>query len=101
MGRARRIRHYYWPMPLSQLLQASRSNAPLNLRFENQISNQNGTSFNYALTRVPVPKDIVGGATVDPTAIQSISETSQAFLAMDVNNWNDNKMQEWTVNDRT
>ena len=45
---------YYWPMPLAQLLQSARSNAPLNLRFENQITNQNGTSFNYALTHVPL-----------------------------------------------
>ena len=26
---------YYWPMPLSQILQASRTNPPLNLRFAN------------------------------------------------------------------
>ena len=44
---------YYWPMPLAQLLQSARSNAPLNLRFVNELSNQNGTSFNYALTHVP------------------------------------------------
>ena len=88
---------YYWPMPLAQLLQSARSNAPLNLRFVNNISNQNGTAFNHALTSVPTASDMVGGATVDPTAIQSISKTSQSFLAMDVNNWNDNRMQEWTV----
>ncbi len=59
---------YYWPMPLAQLLQSARSNAPLNLRFVNELSNQNGTSFNYALTHVPAPTDMVGGATVDPNA---------------------------------
>ena len=34
---------------------------------------------------------------MDPEGVQSISRNSQSFLAMDVNNWNDNRMQEWTV----
>ena len=63
----------------------------------NNISNQNGTFFNYALTRAPIAQDFVGVATVDPNSIQSISANSQQFQAMDVNSWKDNKMQEWTV----
>ncbi len=87
---------YYWPMPLAQLLQSARSNPPLNLRFENSISNKNGASFNYDLTHVPADEDKIGIATVDPTSTQSIPSSSRSFLAMDVNNWKDDKMQEWT-----
>lgn len=87
---------YYWPMPLSQLLQTSRTNAPLNLRFQNSIADQNGTNYNYALTHAPAATDKVGGATVDINTPQGISAASQSFLAMDVNHWNDDKVQEWT-----
>ncbi len=87
---------YYWPMPLSQLLQSMRTNAPLNLRFQNSIADQNGANYNYALTSVPAATDKVGGATVDVTTVQGISQSSQSFLAMDVNHWNDDKVQQWT-----
>ena len=87
---------YYWPMPLSQILQSARVNAPLNLRFQNSIADQNGTYFNYALTNVPQATDKVGGAIVDPNSKQGISSRSQSFFAFDPKNWNDNKAQEWT-----
>ena len=88
---------YYWPMPLAQLLQSARSNPPLNLRFANSIADQNGTQFNYALSHTPTAQDKVGVATVDPTSVQGISQSSQSFLAMDVDKWNDDRVQEWTV----
>jgi TonB dependent receptor len=33
---------YYWPMPLAQILASSRTNPPLNLRFQTDYSNLNG-----------------------------------------------------------
>lgn len=85
---------YYWPMPLSQLLQSMRVNPPLNLRYQNSIADANGTNGVYALSSVPAPTDMLGGgATVTPTP-----PSSGAFLfqAMDVRNWSDNKSQQWT-----
>src|SRR5581483_6970080 len=35
---------YYFPMPLSQILQAMRVNPPLNLRYQNSIDDLNGTN---------------------------------------------------------
>jgi hypothetical protein len=88
---------YYFPMPLSQLLQSMRSNPPLNLRYENDVDSNQGTNGNYSLTVVPASSDTLGAggsATVSPSAVSS---SSQSFLAMDVNRWADNKIQEWTA----
>jgi Carboxypeptidase regulatory-like domain len=86
---------YFWPMPLSQLLQSMRSNPPLNLRYVNSIASANGANGVYALSNVPAATDMLGGgATVSPVPPSS---GSYSFLAMDVNHWSDNKAQEWTV----
>ncbi|HZU25581.1 MAG TPA: TonB-dependent receptor, partial [Bryobacteraceae bacterium] len=85
---------YFWPMPLSQLLQSMRSNPPLNLRYVNSIGDANGTNGVYALSSVPAPTDMLGGgATVSPAPPSS---GAFSFLAMDVHHWSDNKAQEWT-----
>jgi hypothetical protein len=84
---------YYWPTPLSQILQTSRTNPPLNLRFENNVAIQNGNNYVYALSVVPAPTDYVGGATVSAT---SVSSSSQAFTPLDFRHWSDDKMQQYT-----
>ena len=87
---------YYWPMPLSQLLQTMRTNPPLNLVYQNSLDNANGNNGVYALTTVPNSSDLLGAggtATVSPAAVSS---SAQPFLAMDTNNWRDNQIQEWT-----
>lgn len=87
---------YYFPMPLSQILQSMRSNPPLNLRYQNSIDDLNGTNGVYSLTAAPSLSDKVGAggtATVSPSAV---SPGAQIFQAMDVNNWADNRIQEWT-----
>jgi hypothetical protein len=88
---------YYWTMPLSQILQSSRTNPPLNLRFENDLGSQNGTNFNYALKSRPAETDYIGKATVDVGSIVGISRTAQAMMPWDIHNWSDNKAQEWTL----
>ncbi len=86
---------YFWPMPLSQLLQSMRTNPPLNLRYQNSIADQNGTNGVYAYSNVPAATDkLGGGATVTPVPPSS---GAFRFLAMDVNHWSDNKAQEWTL----
>ena len=87
---------YFWPMPLSQLLQTMRINPPLNLRYQNDVDSLQGSNGVYSLTSVPSNSDMLGAsgsATVSPGGV---SRSAQPFLAMDVNNWSDNRMQEWT-----
>jgi hypothetical protein len=87
---------YYWPLPLSQILQSMRVNPPLNLRYQNNIDTLQGTNGVYSLTAIPNSNDMLGAggtATVPPGAVDS---SAQGFLALDAHNWNDNRMQEWT-----
>ncbi|MGI9073808.1 MAG: hypothetical protein ACR2JB_21390 [Bryobacteraceae bacterium] len=84
---------YYFPMPLSQILQSMRVNPPLNLRYVNSIDDLNGTNGVYALTVVPSATDKLGVASVSPSAVDA---SAQSFMAMDVHNWADNRIQEWT-----
>ena len=87
---------YYWPMPLSQILATMRIDPPLNLRYVNSVNDLQGTNGVYALTAVPSSADKLGSggtATVSPSAV---NRSAQGFLAMDNNNWADNRMQEWT-----
>ncbi len=87
---------YYWPMPLSQILQSMRTNPPLNLRYQNNVDTQEGNNGVYSLTRTPATSDMLGAggtATVAPGAVDS---SAQSFLALDANNWNDDRVQEWT-----
>lgn len=87
---------YYWTMPLSQLLQSSRTNPPFNLRFTNEISSQQGVNPLYALTNRPAANESLGTAKVSTEGIVNISRAAQAFMPWDVNSWSDNMAHEWT-----
>jgi hypothetical protein len=87
---------YYWPMPLSQVLQTMRTNPPLNLVYQNNVDTNNGGNGVYAQTAVPNSSDLLGSsgsATVSPSAVSS---SAQSFLALDASKWADDKVQEWT-----
>ena len=88
---------YYWPTPLSQVLQASRTNPPLNLNFVNHLDTANGTFFNRSLLIAPTPGDFLPNATVNVNGVQGISQTSQSMVIFDPHQWNDNRMQQYTV----
>ncbi|HJZ80166.1 MAG TPA: TonB-dependent receptor [Pyrinomonadaceae bacterium] len=85
---------YFWTMPLSQLLQAARTNPPLNLRFDNRASDRNAT-FNYPLIARPVGTDFIGGATVNTQGIVPISSAAQGIMVWDGRNWKDGRAQSW------
>ncbi|HSB18158.1 MAG TPA: TonB-dependent receptor [Bryobacteraceae bacterium] len=87
---------YYWPMPLSQILQSSRTNPPLNLRFENQIDNLNGKNWVYGLSSVPAATDYIGKATVNTEGIVELPSSAQGMMPWDIHAWSDNQMREWT-----
>src|SRR5262245_32931345 len=87
---------YFWTMPLSQLLQAARTNPPLNLRFTNDIYAKNST-FNYPLITRPGATDFIGGATVNTQGIVTISPAAQSIMVWDGRNWKDGRAQSWHV----
>jgi Carboxypeptidase regulatory-like domain/TonB dependent receptor len=89
---------YYWPMPLSQILQSSRVNPPLNLIFQTDYSNLNGAVPFYSLSHAPAPKDFIGQAIVDINhPSDSIRSTSVGIMPWDIHHWADDKMQNWTL----
>jgi outer membrane receptor protein involved in Fe transport len=86
---------YFWTMPLSQILQTSRTNPPLNLRFQNELDNLNGNEDFHALKHVPAADEFIGKATVDTTTIQGISSRAQSIMAWDARDWQDDHADEW------
>jgi hypothetical protein len=71
---------YYWTMPLSQILQTSRTNPPLNLRFTNAIADQNGAVPFYALKSVRGRTTSSGRPSVDTNGIIILSSNSQSMM---------------------
>lgn len=87
---------YFWTMPLSQLLQAARTNPPLNLRFQNSSYDRNAT-FNYPLIARPIASDFTGGVTVNTQGIVPLPSSAQTIMAWDGRNWRDGHAQSWHV----
>jgi hypothetical protein len=85
---------YYWTMPLSQILQTSRTNPPLNLRYTNQIGSFDGTS-SFAIRTVPRSDFFIGKATVDTNGVITLPTTAQSIMPWDVRDWTDDRMQAW------
>jgi hypothetical protein len=92
---------YFWPMPLSQILQSTRNNPPLNLRFQNdpysKASPPGFPDFSYPYVAVPAPEDYLPNATVPITGIQGISTRAQSATIWDGPNWTDSRAQNWNV----
>jgi len=84
---------YYWPMPLSQLLQTARTDPPLDLFFDNNIQTAQFTNNWHAYSSVPAANEYVGQAQVNSATAPS---GSQPFLPLDFRHWNDDMMQQWT-----
>ncbi len=86
---------YFWTLPLSQILQTSRTNPPLNLRYTNNLSTLDGTQT-YGVRSTPQPNFYVGKATVDINGNIIIQPTAaQTFFPYDFSHWNDTAAQEW------
>jgi carboxypeptidase family protein len=86
---------YFWPMPLSQILQAIRSNPPLDLRFTDHLDLKNADQ-NYTLVSVPAPTDYVGQATLDVSNF-SIPSTAQEAFIWDGRHWRDSHARSWNA----
>jgi len=81
-------------MPLSQILQTSRINPPLNLRYQNPIGSFDGTG-SFAIRTVPRSEFFVGKAGVDINGVIIIRPGAQSDMPWDFANWRDARAQEW------
>jgi hypothetical protein len=96
---------YYVGMPLSLLLQSTRNNPPLNLRFQNNPYNNpnvpggaNGALYGqYPNIVTPAPTDYLPTATVDINTPQGLSPYSNAATYWNGPDWNDEHQQTWNV----
>jgi len=88
---------YYWTMPLSQILQTSRTNPPFNLRFSNNRSDLNGDAPNYSIKNVPAPEDIQPNVDVPTGGIVPITSNAVGMMPWDVRDWKDNMARSWNV----
>ncbi len=86
---------FFWPMPLSQILQASRTNPPLNLLYISHFSRLDGTAT-YGLQHAPNANMFIPDATVDVGAGSLIDPTAaQGMRAFDGPGWKDARSQSW------
>ena len=85
---------YFWTMPLSQILQGSRTNPPLNLGYSNNFTNPTGADPLYALKNVPSSGVYVGNAQID-LATGSVPPGARSFRAQDARGWKDGRAQSW------
>jgi len=85
---------YFWTMPLSQILQTSRTNPPLNLRYTNPLGTLDGTST-FAVRTAPQPNYYVGQAQVDVNGTIILSPNAQSGIPWDFTRWNDSHAHEW------
>jgi hypothetical protein len=83
-------------MPLSQILQASRTNPPFNLRYENPIAYADGTG-SYGVRTTPLPDYFIGKATVNTSGIVELPSSARPMTPMDSKNWRDGRAQTWHV----
>src|SRR5205823_1895649 len=88
---------YFWTMPLSQLLQASRTNPPLNLRFQNILNDRNFPVSNFTKISKPAPEDFLPTVTVDTSGNGVISPGAQLEQVWDGRHWTDDRVQQWHV----
>jgi hypothetical protein len=86
---------YYWTMPLSQILQSARLNAPLNLRYETRINDLDGEDY-FPFRSRPVPGLRAGDPMmVDVNSAQTVRPPF-AFAPWD-KDWRDARAQVWHV----
>ena len=87
---------YFWTMPLAQILQTSRTNPPLNLRFVNQLGSLDGTET-FAVRTAPRADFYLGRVTVDTNGVVSLPVNAQSIMPLDGRNWKDGRSQSWNL----
>ena len=85
---------YFWTMPLSQILQASRTNPPFNLRYELPLTSLDGTG-SYAVRTVPQSNYFIGKASINTSGIVELPLSARGFVPWDYRDWRDGRAQSW------
>jgi len=85
---------YFWTMPLSQILQTSRSLPPLNLRFRNEPNEKNGTGT-YTWNNAPQSDDFLENIVVETEGTIAISNSAQYQMMMTGRSWKDAHGRSW------
>ncbi|NWG12767.1 MAG: carboxypeptidase regulatory-like domain-containing protein [Acidobacteria bacterium] len=85
---------YFWTMPLSQILQSTRTNPPLNLRYENDVYAKND-DFTYPLVSRPTADDYIGKIGVDTQGIVELPSSARGIYFWDGRTWGDGRAQSW------
>ncbi len=85
---------YFWTMPLSQILQASRTNPPFNLRYENLAAYLDGTG-SYGARTAPSADLFIGKATINTAGIVELPPSARGFVPWDYREWRDGRAQSW------
>ncbi len=85
---------YFWTMPLSQILQASRTNPPFNLRYENPVAYQDGTGSFGVRTR-PAENFFIGKASIDTQGTVKLPPSARPGVPWDFRDWRDGRAQSW------
>ncbi len=85
---------YFWTMPLSQILQASRIQPPLDVTFENSVS-EFDTTGTFALRTLPTTQFFLPIATVNAGNTIPLPSSAQLGFAWDGRNWKDGRAASW------
>ncbi|MBI4893245.1 MAG: TonB-dependent receptor [Acidobacteria bacterium] len=85
---------FFWTMPLSQILQASRTNPPFNLRYENPVTTVDGTG-SYGIRTKPLDSYYIGKVTIPTQGLVQLPLSAQGVVPMDFRNWRDGRAQSW------
>ena len=94
---------FFWPTPLSQILQTSRTNPPLNLRFSNQFLGRdvygegNPANYNWMISNVPTANNFLPNAGVNTNGVVPLPATAQGIFPYDGRNWQNDRMQNWNL----
>jgi hypothetical protein len=85
---------YFWTLPLSQILQASRTNPPFNLRYENPIATADGTG-SYGIRTAPLASYFLGKATIPIEGVVDLPTSARGMVPLDYRNWRDSHARTW------
>jgi hypothetical protein len=85
---------YFWQMPLSQILQTSRTQPPLDLRFTTPLNDFDG-SGTYTLRTLPTQQFFIPNVPINTQGVVQLPATAREGFAWDGRNWKDGRAQSW------
>ncbi len=86
---------YFWTMPLSQILQVSRTQPPMDGRYETDPNWDIDGTGNWALRNAPTDDMYVENRTIPIDGIVALSSSARPGVAWDGRKWSDARSQSW------